>query len=187
MGGDGIAYDALQHFTHPQEDKLIMLRRIALSFALLLGATTTAVAQTATQTVTFSVADVKIVAVSGDPASMTVNAGGSGSTVADSSTTYDVTTNATSAAPAKITAQITTGGDMPTGVTLSTNLADPDGASVGAASAGDVVLSSTAAQDVVTSLSNIEATGNTITYTLSADATAAAVAGATRVVTYTIQ
>jgi hypothetical protein len=186
LGGDGIAYDAWQHFTHPQEDELIMLKRIALSFALLLGAAATAAAQ-ATQQVTFTVADVKTVAVSGNPASMMVNAGGAGSTVMDSSTTYDVTTNATSALPAKITAQITTGGDMPTGVTLSTNLADPDGASTGAASAGDVALVSTAAKDVVTSLSNIQATGNMITYTLTADVSAAAVSGATRIVTYTIQ
>lgn len=187
MGGDGIAYDALQHITHPQEDKLTMLRRIALSFALLLGAATTAAAQTATQTVTFTVADVKSVAVSADPASMTVTAGGASSTAVDSSTTYDVTTNATSAAAAKITAQITTGGDMPSGVTLSTNLADPDAAGSGAASAGDVQLVSTSAKDVVTSLSNIEKTGNLIVYTLTADVSAAAVSNATRVITYTIQ
>lgn len=162
------------------------LRRIGLTFALLLGAAGTAAAQTATQTVTFTVNDVKIIALSGDPASMSVNAGGAGSTAGDSSTTYDVTTNATSVAPAKITAQITTGGDLPTGVTLQTRLADPD-AGGAAVSAGDVVLNSTTAQDVVTALSNVQATGNAITYTLTADVTAAPVAGATRVVTYTIQ
>ena len=163
------------------------LGRIGLTFALLLGAATTAAAQTATQTVTFTVNDVKIITLSGDPASMSVNAGGAGSTAGDSSTTYDVTTNATSVAPAKITAQITTGGELPSGVTLATRLADPDGAPGAAVSAGDVVLNSTTAQDVVTALSNVQTTGNAITYTLSADVTAAPVSGATRVVTYTIQ
>jgi hypothetical protein len=162
------------------------LRRIGLAFALLFAAASTAAAQTATQTVTFTVNSVKTIAVSGDPGSMSVNAGGAGATAGDSSTTYSVTTNADSTAPAKITAQITTGGDMPTGVTLSTRLADPDGASA-AVSAGDVVLNSTTAQDVVTQISNLQTSGNAIVYTLTADVTAAPVASATRVVTYTIQ
>lgn len=163
------------------------LERIAMVLALSAAAASTAVAQSsATQTVTFTVNDVSSIAVSGDPGSMAVDAGGANGTATDASTTYDVTTNAPSTAPVKITAQITNGGDMPTGVTLSTTLADPD-ATGSATSAGAVVLNSTAAQDVVTGISNLQATGNTITYTLTADVTASAISGATRVVTYTIQ
>lgn len=161
------------------------LRHFGLTLALVFGAAGTAMGQ-ATQTVTFDVVDIKTVSVSGDPGSMSVNAGGAGATAGDSSTTYDVTTNATSVAPVKITAQITTGGDLPTGVTLSTRLEDPDGAGA-AVSAGDVVLSSTAAQDVVTAISNLQTTAKAITYLLTADVTASPVTGATRVVTYTIQ
>ena len=160
------------------------LAHSAFALALMLGAATTASAQTATQTVTFSVTDVNTVAVSGNPAPMSVSAGGAGATATDATTTYDVSTN--SSVARKITAQITTGGDMPAGVTLSAALADPDGAGA-AASAGAQTLVSTVAKDVVTGITNLSATGRTITYSLSATTAAAAVSGATRVVTYTIQ
>ncbi len=55
---------------------------------------------------------------------------------------------------------------MPTGLTLKVNLADPDDTG-SAVSAGDVILSATAA-DLVTGIGPVAQEGLTITYTLSA-------------------
>jgi hypothetical protein len=70
---------------------------------------------------------------------------------------------------------------MPSGVTLSVSLAAPSGA----ASAGSVSLG-TVAQDVVTGIGTVSASGLNVTYTLSATAAAGVVASDSRTVTYTI-
>ncbi|HEU4643502.1 MAG TPA: hypothetical protein VFS44_13680 [Gemmatimonadaceae bacterium] len=156
----------------------------AVALTALITGTASAQSTTAQATVTYSVTDTKSIAVSGDPGAMSVSAGGSGATATENTTTYDVTTNAAPASPAKITAQL--GSAMPTGVTLSVDLADPDGAGA-ATSAGSVALSDAAATDVVTNISNLDAPGNTITYSLAATAAASAASNNTVVVTYTIQ
>lgn len=148
-----------------------------------LGLAQVASAQTAQQTVTFSVTDVNTIAVSGNPGAMSVGAGGAAAT--DNSTTYDVTTNSTTAK--KITGYLDSA--MPTGVMLSVNLADPDGAGA-AASAGAVGLTATTsatAQDLVTGITQLSATSNTITYTLAAAVTATSASNLQRTVTFTIQ
>lgn len=157
--------------------------RTASVLALALGTAGVAQAQTtATQTVTYTVNNVNTIGVTGTPAALIVNAGGTGSSAADSSTTYDITTNDTTAKV--ITAQITTGGAMPTGVTLSVELRAPV---EGGASAGEVTLSDASASNVVTGLTQLTSTGNKIIYRLVAGPTATAEAAVTRVITYTIQ
>jgi uncharacterized protein YceK len=159
------------------------MKLLLTAFALTVGVAATASAQasTANQLVTFTVTDVNTIAVSGDPAAMSVGAGGPGNTDTDASTTYDVVSNATAGSPKTITAQLDL--DMPTGVTLDATLAAP----AGAASTGPQSLVSAMARNVVTGISNVTSTGNTITYTLTATTAAQAVAGATRTVTLTIQ
>lgn len=159
------------------------LARMFSVAALALGVAATASAQTATQTLSLSVTDVNTVAVSGDPGAMSAAAGGADAT--DASTTYDVTTNSTTAK--KITGYIDTA--MPTGTTLSVSLADPDGAG-SATSAGSVSLTATTsgtAQDLVTGITQLSASGKQISYTLHAGVTAAAASNLPRTVTFTIQ
>jgi hypothetical protein len=155
------------------------LFRIVPLAILTLGAARIASAQTATQTVSYSVTDVSTVAVSADPTALSAAAGGADAT--NSSTTYDVTTNSTVAK--KITGVIDT--DMLTGTTLSVTLADPDNA--GSAASTGAKLLSTTAQDLVTGITQLSATGKQITYVLHAAVTAAAAAGQSRTVTFTIQ
>jgi hypothetical protein len=159
-----------------------LIRTFAVA-ALALGFSGIASAQTTTQTVTISVTDVNTVAVSADPAALSAAAGGADAT--DATTTYGVTTNSTTAK--KITGYINSA--MPTGVSLSVNLADPDGAGA-AASSGAVLLTATtsgAAQDLVTGITQLSATGKQVSYVLHADVTAAAASNLTRTVTFTIQ
>jgi hypothetical protein len=160
--------------------KLVRILPVA---ALLLGFAGVASAQTATQTVTISVTDLSTITVSADPAPLSAAAGGTD--VTDATTTYSVTTNSTTAK--KITGYISSA--MPTGTTLSVSLADPDGAGA-AASAGAVVLSSTTsgtAQDLVTGITQLTASGKQISYVLPAGVTAAAASNLSRTVTFTIQ
>src|SRR5687767_15812092 len=98
--------------------------RILATMALLVSASV-ASAQTANQVVTFQVNAINQIAFSGSP-SLLINTATAGSnpTSATAAATWAVTTNQTGA---KITASI--GSDMPTGLTLSVNLAAP---SVGA-------------------------------------------------------
>jgi ribosomal protein L7/L12 len=153
--------------------------RTILAAGLVLGVASAASAQTANQTVTFSVTDVNTVAVSADPAALSAAAGAADAT--DATTTYDVTTNSTVAK--KITGIIDLA--MPTGTTLSVNLGDPDGASA-AVSTGAVVLTASG-QDLVTGITQLAATAKPITYVLHADVTATAATNLTRTVTFTIQ
>lgn len=161
-----------------------LIRTLSVA-ALVLGAAGAASAQstTATQTVTISVTDLSTITVSADPAPLSAAAGGTDAT--DATTTYAVTTNSTTAK--KITGYISSA--MPTGTTLSVNLADPDGAG-SAASAGAVVLSATTsgtAQDLVTGITQLSTTGKQVSYVLHAGVTAAAASNLSRTVTFTIQ
>jgi hypothetical protein len=134
---------------------------------------------TATQTVTFEVQAIDEVSASGDPGALTVSTATAGSepdAATDNSTTYAVTTNGTNK---KITGGIDS--NMPSNTTLEVNLAAP----TGGASAGDVTLSTTAA-DLVTGITQKAETDLTITYTLSATVAAGIVASDTRTVTLTL-
>ena len=70
---------------------------------------------------------------------------------------------------------------MPSGTTLTANLAAPSGAT----SAGAVALSTKAA-DLVTGISTLNASGLAITYSLSATTAAGVVASTVKTVTLTI-
>ncbi|HEX8392850.1 MAG TPA: hypothetical protein VF665_10880 [Longimicrobium sp.] len=153
--------------------------RIAAAFAVAAAAlaATNASAQTATQTVSYEVSAVNEIAVSGSP-SLVISAAtpGSGLTSATASGTYAITTNETGR---KITASLDS--NMPSGVTLSVNMAAPSGAT----SAGAVNLSTTA-MDVVTGVSTVNQSGLSISYGLSATVAAGVVQAGNRTVTYTI-
>jgi hypothetical protein len=148
-----------------------------LAIAASVFAAKDASAQTATQTVSYEVAAVDQISVSGSP-SLVVNSATAGSALnsATAGGTYAVTTNGTNR---KITASIDT--NMPTGVTLTVSLGAPTGAS----SAGTVTLSTTA-QDVVTGITTVNESGLSIGYGLSAAISAGVVAAGNRTVTYTI-
>ncbi|HEU0014879.1 MAG TPA: hypothetical protein VFQ45_14425 [Longimicrobium sp.] len=152
--------------------------RYAVPALVLLAATAgRADAQQATQTVSYEVQAISEIAFTGSP-SLVVSAATAGSapTAVTANASYAVTTNETNR---KITAAIDT--NMPTGVTLSVNLAAPTGGS----SAGAVTLGTTA-QDVVTGITQVNQGGLSVTYSLSATAAAGVVASGTRTVTYTI-
>lgn len=155
-----------------------MSRNIIISGLLIVAAAASASAQTATQTVTFQVDAINQIAVSGTPtlAITAAVAGGAPTTVTSTGNTWAVTTNQSNA---KITASI--GSAMPAGVTLSADLTAP----AGATGAGLVALG-TAAVDVVTGITKLNATGLALTYQLDATAAAGVVPSTTRVVTFTI-
>lgn len=135
-------------------------------------------AQTATQSVSFSVVPISRVAVSGTLAPIvvrTANAGSAPTSASMGGTSYAITTNE---ANQKISAALDA--PMPSGVSLAVSLAAPSGA----ASAGSMTLS-TASSTVVTGITGVSATSLPIVYTLSASSTAV-VAPGTRTVTYTI-
>jgi hypothetical protein len=136
-------------------------------------------ANTAQQTVTFQVDAIDEISASGNPANLVVNtavAGNPPTDDTDNSTSWAVTTNGTNK---KMTGDINV--DMPANVTLQTNLTAPTGGS----SAGDMSLSTTAA-DLVTTITQVAESGLTITYTLSATIGAGVVAQDTRTVTLTL-
>lgn len=136
-------------------------------------------AQTATQTVTFAVSAINQISASGSP-SLTVSSATAGSeptAATDATSTWAVTSNQTGS---KISASIPSA--MPTGLTLSVNMAAPAGGS----SAGLTALTFPAAVDLVTSITKVAQSGLTVTYQLSATAAAGVVGSSTKVVTYTI-
>ncbi len=148
-----------------------------LAIAASVFAARDASAQTATQTVSYEVAAVDQISVSGSP-SLVVNTATAGSalTSASASGTYAVTTNGTGR---KITASLDS--NMPSGVALTVSL----GAPTGATSAGTVTLSTTA-QDVVTGITTVNESGLSIGYGLSATVAAGVVPAGNKTVTYTI-
>jgi hypothetical protein len=150
-------------------------RLLALVFVAVFSRT--AIAQTATQSVTFQVDAINQIAFSGSP-SLVVNTATAGSApiTATANATWAVTTNQTGS---KITASI--GSAMPAGLTLQVDLAAPAGAS----SAGAQTLSTTAI-DVVTSITKLAQSALSVNYSLSATAAAGVVSSTSRTVTYTI-
>lgn len=146
--------------------------------ALIMASAKAVSAQSATQTVTYAVSAINQISITGSPSlSVTTAAAGSAPTsVTDATSSWAVTTNQTGA---KISASIASA--MPTGLTLSVNLAAPSGGS----SAGMTSLG-TVASDLVTSITKVSASGLGATYQLSATAAAGVVSSATKVVTYTI-
>jgi hypothetical protein len=155
--------------------------RCHLLFAVFagMGFTRSLAAQSANQVVTFSVAPISVISVSGNPAAMNITTATPGSAptpVTDATTTYAITTNE---ANRKIVANLDA--NMPGGLTLQVALQAP----AGATSAGTVTLTTTAA-DVVNSISTATASGRTITYTFSATTAAGTVSATSRTVTLTI-
>jgi len=130
-------------------------------------------ADSATQIVTFEVLPVNDISVSNNPAPLRTIPG---SSVSDTSTTYSISANG---ATKKITGQLDA--DMPPGTTLQINLEAP----IGAASAGDVTLSLSAA-DLVTGIANGSWSDLQITYTFTVDPGTDPTAEDTRTVTLTI-
>jgi hypothetical protein len=155
-------------------------RRVCLvAIALLVAAFPIAVqAQTATQTVTFSVSAINQIAFTGAPTlTITIAVAGSAPTsVTNVVANWAVTTNQSTA---KITGSIPTA--MPAGLTLSVNLAAP----AGATSASFQSLG-TVAVDLVTGVTKVAQGSLGVTYKLDATAAAGVVTSSTRVVTYTI-
>jgi hypothetical protein len=134
---------------------------------------------TAAQTATFEVESFRAISVSGDPGALVITdaeAGGAPTSVTDASTTWAVSTNESNL---KLTGEIPLA--MPSGVTLSIDLAAP----AGAASQGSQALG-VAAVDLVTGITEVDASGLTITYTLDATSEAGVVASDSRVVTLTL-
>lgn len=151
--------------------------RVILPLAAVAITTVSASAQTGTQDVSFEVQAINEIAFTGSPSLVISSAtAGSAPTSATANATYAVTTNESSR---KITAQINSA--MPSGATLSVTLAAP----AGGTSAGAVQLSTTA-QDVVTGISTLNASGLNVTYGLAATAAAGVIPASTRTVTYTI-
>lgn len=156
------------------------LRGGLVVLAVILGLSSVAIAaNTANQTVTYEVSAINEVSVSGDPGNLVVNTATAGSEPTadtDNTTSWAVTTNESSK---KMTGSINT--DMPANTTLEINLTAPTGGS----SAGDMSLSTTAA-DLVTAIATVAESGLTITYTLSATIAAGIVAQAQKTVTLTL-
>ena len=152
--------------------------RFLTALALMIGSTSAAIAQTATQTVSFQVDAINQIAFSGSPSLVinTATAGSNPTATNNSTATWAVTTNQTGA---KITASI--GSNMPAGLTLTVDLAAP----AGATSAGAQSLSTTAV-DLVTTITRLAQSSLGVTYTLTATAAAGVVSSTSRTVTYTI-
>jgi hypothetical protein len=145
---------------------------------LVLATAAPAVAQTATQTVTWQVDPVNQVGLTGAP-TMSITAavaGNAPTTVTSSGHSWAVTTNQSTA---KVTASLATA--MPSGLTLSASLTAPPGAT----SAGLVPLG-TAPVDVVTGITRLNVSGLSLSYQLSATSAAGVVSSTSSVVTYTI-
>ena len=148
---------------------------------LISGALMAQTQTTATQTVNLSVASVQLIAVSGNMVSLGIdgtsavagtNAVG---TDTDNSTTYSVTHNGST--PLRITAAIDVA--MPSGTSLSIDLATSNGTSAGTVTLG------TTAQDVVTGIAKGVISAQSIGYSFSADASAGEFLGS-RTVTLTL-
>jgi hypothetical protein len=152
------------------------IRTMVLSAVLVVAAAASASAQ-ATQDVTINIQAINEISIAGGAHTMTISTATAGQAPDDVTwaTTWAITTNQSNA---KVSASI--GSDMPSGVTLKVNLANPTNAT----SNGDVSLSSTA-QELVTGISKLNESGLSLTYTASATALAG-VQSVARTVTYTV-
>ena len=152
--------------------------RTALSVAVATLAAGTARAQSSTQTVSFAINAINQIAFAGSP-SLTVStaiAGAPPSSVTNATATWAVTTNQSGA---KVTASIPAA--MPAGLTLSSSLAPPPGAT----SNGFQALG-TVAVDLVTGITKVAQGAMVVTYKLDATPAAGVVSASSRIVTYTI-
>ena len=134
-------------------------------------------AQIASQTVTFQVASINNLSVSGNPQALVISASSDGlnlDSATDATTTYNFMVN--SAANKKITASINA--DMPTETSLRVTLS-------GVGSTGPQTLS-TSTVDVVTGLNKTARTGQAITYVFSATVAAGEISSTSRTVTLTV-
>ncbi len=163
----------------------LMALVIMASFIIGISATAQA-AGSATQSFSYQVNEVSEITVSTNPGNLVINTAVAGSDptgVSDSSTSYAITANGTNK---KITGQITTGGALPTGVTLTANLLATGFGTGGA----DVDISDAAVHNLVTGITKAKASqgsGNTtITYKLNATTAAGTVGPTAIVVTLTI-
>jgi len=131
------------------------------------------------QTVTFQVAAINEIAISGNPGAMIINTATAGlepDAVTNALTTYSITTNGTSK---KITGVLDSA--MPANVVLQVTMAAPTWAT----SISEATLTGSAV-DVVTGITQSVAAAKIITYKLSATVLAGVVASSTRVVTLTV-
>lgn len=154
-----------------------MKRYLTLAIALLaLSSTSYAQSNVASQQVSINVAEISVIAVTGN-VNMTINAATAGQApdAATASVSYNVTTNGSNK---KISAELDTA--MPTGLTLSANMTAPGGAS----SAGKLALSTTSV-DLVTGITKVRASGLALAYEAVATVNAAP-DSYVRTVTYTI-
>lgn len=152
-----------------------------LSLCLLALGSGVASAQTNTDTntVTFSVSQVSLVDISGDVTlAVTTGTVGSGLTSGTAATSYAITNNFI-ASGVKITGSLNTA--MPTGTTLKLAVTAP-----GSGTTTGVVTLTTAAQDLVTGIGAINATGVAMNFTLEALVTAGVIASQAKTLTLTL-
>ena len=138
---------------------------------------------TANQTLSFSVAAIARITVSGSPAPLTITAGTPGTDaltpVSNALTTYSITHNSNS--PLQITAALDE--NMPSGTKLEISLASSKGSG---GSTVDITSAAATAVPVVTSITRGADANRAITYTFSADASAGAMSSFNRTVTLTL-
>lgn len=147
------------------------VRRRLVACAWVIGLGLSAVSTTGAQTLS----------VSASPAALRITAAAAGSppnAAVNSATTYTVKAKKANQ-PRKITAQLDAA--MPSGTTLTINLAPVTGAT----SAGPVNLSTTA-QDLVGNIANTSNLTGAITYTFNASSAAGVIPSSIRTVTFTL-
>lgn len=155
------------------------LRHLATVAALLFitAGSTSAQLSSATQDVTITVTAVDEISVSSSTVSISVGVG----TVHNTTTTYSITTNSTTARVIK--GEITSGGALPTGVSLTVALTAPSTGS----SQGAVTLQSGTANNLVTGITNVTGTGLQIDYAATATVNATPATLGARTITFTVQ
>lgn len=168
-----------KHFAHIPATRVAAAVGLALSA---LAAPAAWSANTDTQVVNFSIANMSEIDVAAGPIALNIvaPAAGSAPVAATAASTYNITTNASAETHSKkITAQINE--DMPTNVTLSVTVAAPTASGT---SQSAQTLSSTPV-DVVTGLQGAAQSNVAINYSLSASVDVPAQSD-TRTVTYTV-
>jgi hypothetical protein len=155
-----------------------LLLNSCLVLALLVVGAHTALAQTDTTTVNYSVAQVSLVDIAASNVALNITTGvaGTGLTDATANTTYAITNNASNQ---KITGQINS--NMPSNTTLLVDITAPgSGSSAGAQSM------TTSAADLVTGIGAVNTSGVAIDFTLQATVTAGIVSSSSKTLTLTI-
>ena len=160
---------------------IVVIALVVLSFAVAQNAMAQA---SATQTFNLAVNAVYKIAVSGNPAGMTITTGTAGTdaltTVSDASTKYSVTQNF--ANTVKVTANLDAA--MAAGYTLQLNLASSKGTSAGTVDISATTPSS--ATNVVTNIAKGADANQTVTYTFGALASAGVLTSTAKTVTMTL-